>query len=68
MTKPAEQTDIEATAQRIEFLLDQMGRAFAADLALAELERRAALHQEAGPCLFESVSNTSKPARTLGAK
>ena len=34
-------TEFEATVQRFEHVLDQMGRAFAADLALAELERRA---------------------------
>ena len=33
-------TELEATVQRFEHVFDQMGRAFAADLALAELERR----------------------------
>ena len=68
MTKPPEQTHNKATVQRIEFLLDQMGRAFAADLAVAELERRAALHEKAGPCLFESVTDTRRPPPKLGAK
>jgi hypothetical protein len=40
MTKPTEPTDLEMTAKRIEFLLDSMGRAFAADLAVAELVDR----------------------------
>ena len=31
------QTELEATVQQFDLVLDQMGRAFAADLALAEL-------------------------------
>ena len=55
------QTDLEATQ---ELVLDSMGRAFAADLAVAELERRLTSLEQAEPHL----SHTCKRAGKLGAK
>jgi hypothetical protein len=64
MTKPTEPTDLEVSAKHIEFLLDSMGRAFAVDLAVAELERRLDALEQAEPRLSQSVAETCK----LGAK
>ena len=63
MTKQTEQTKLEAAAPR--FKLDQMGRAFATDLAIAELERRVALLEDAETRLFESVTATCKRAGNI---
>ena len=57
-----------------ERVFDQMGRAFAADLALAELERRAFAElercldalEQAEPGLSQSLADTCKHAGKLG--
>ena len=61
-------TEFEATVQRFEHVLDQMGRAFAADLALAELERRAfaELERRLDALEQESLADTRKHAGKLG--
>ena len=59
------QTELEATVQRFEHVLDQMGRAFAADLALAELERRAFAELERRLDALEQAEPSSQnPADT----
>jgi hypothetical protein len=53
-------TEFEATVQRFERVLDQMGRAFTADLALAELERRAFAELERRLDAFEQAEPSSQ--------
>ena len=68
------QTELEATVQQFDLVLNQMGRAFAADLALAELERRAFAElerrldalEQAEPRLSQSLADTCKSAGKLG--
>ena len=67
-TKQTKQKDLEATAQRFEIVLDSIGRAFAADLAVAELERRLDALEQAEPRLSQSVADICKRAGKLGAK
>lgn len=67
-TERTNRTDLEATAQQFEIALDSMGRAFAADLAVAELERRLDALEQAEPRLSQSGADTRKRAGKLGAK